>query len=87
MTGGDRCSMPTGNGFTFCSRRAVVFFLREPTATAPDGRQVAAYCRQHANGSGKAALLRPLPWEYDYRYDRVNGTFEQSRVARKGGQS
>lgn len=74
--------MPVGNGFRFCTRKARVFYLRDDSPDAPDGRQVAAYCAQHDSGA-RAALLKPLPWEYDTRYDRKLGTIERARVARK----
>lgn len=79
----DRCNMPTGNGFRFCTRKARVFYLRAPGDVSPDGLQVAGYCKQHADGGGKAALLRPLPWEYDYIYDRATGAVDYPRIARR----
>lgn len=79
----ETCNMPTGNGFTFCKRAARIFYLRDPGESHPDGLQIAAYCLQHDQGA-RAALLRPLPWEYDYRFDRTSGTIERARVARKG---
>lgn len=77
----ERCGMPTGNGFTMCKRPARIFYMRDD-GIGWDAGAVARYCLQH-DSSARATLLRPPPWEYDYRYDRTAGTIERSRVARK----
>lgn len=90
MRGNDRCTMPVGNGFTFCSRKAQVFYMRDDVPDGGDHQTIAAYCRQHDGGAGSARLLHVLPWEWSYRYDRggpVGSQVTRANVARKGGQS
>lgn len=64
-----RCMMPTTTLQT-CKRPATVFYRADsPIGTGPHGRIVAQYCAQHDHASGRAAILRPRPWEYNYRQE------------------
>ncbi len=59
----DRCTMPTGT-LGRCSRRARYAYLKGPNALV-----VMLLCAQHDRSRNHARMLRPLPWEYDRKYD------------------